>query len=133
VHSVLNPSTRHLIGREQFAAMKPSAVLINVSRGAIVDEAALVQALKEGTIAGAGLDVYSVEPLAKTGHAMSDLFEMDNVILFPHLTFYTQEAMQRLEEDTLARCYEILEGRPVHIKSRDPRLTAQEHGVTFKG
>jgi D-3-phosphoglycerate dehydrogenase len=133
VHSVLNPSTRHLIGREQFAAMKPSAVLINVSRGAIVDEAALVQALKEGTIAGAGLDVYSVEPLAKTGHPMSDLFEMDNVILFPHLTFYTQEAMQRLEEDTLARCYEILEGRPVHIKSRDPRLTAQEHGVTFKG
>jgi D-3-phosphoglycerate dehydrogenase len=56
---------------------------------------------------------------------------MDNVILFPHFTFYTQEAMQRLEQETLERCFEILDGRPVLVKSRDPRLRAQRHGVRF--
>ena len=73
--------------------MKPSAFLINVSRGAIVDEAALVAALRDKRIAGAALDVFSREPLAHAGHPMSALFGMDNVILFPHLTFYTEEAM----------------------------------------
>ena len=56
---------------------------------------------------------------------------MDNVILWPHLTFYTAEAMQRLEDETLARCIEMLEGRPVLVKSRDPRLRAQRHGIRF--
>jgi D-3-phosphoglycerate dehydrogenase len=51
----------------------------------------------------------------------------------PHLTFYTQDAMARLEEDTLARCFEILRGRPVEVKSLDPRLRAQEKGVVFRG
>jgi len=60
---------------------------------------------------------------------LAELYEMDNVILFPHLTFYTQEAMARLTEDTLVRCREILEGRPVLIKSHDPRLRAQRQGV----
>ena len=62
---------------------------------------------------------------------MSALYAMDNVILFPHLTFYTEEAMRRLTEDTLARCHEILEGRPVLVKSHDPRLRAQRTGVVF--
>jgi len=53
------------------------------------------------------------------------------VILFPHLTFYTEEAMARLTEDTLARCREILERRPVLVTSHDPRLRAQRHGVVF--
>ena len=131
IHAVLNDDTRHLIGAHEFAAMKPSAFLINVSRGAIVDEAALVAALQEKRIAGAALDVYSEEPLTKAGHPMSALYAMDNVILFPHLTFYTGEAMARLEAHTLARCFEILEGRPVLVKSHDPRLRAQEHGVVF--
>jgi D-3-phosphoglycerate dehydrogenase len=131
IHAVLSDETRHLIGARELAAMKPSAFLINVSRGAIVDEAALVTALQEKRIAGAALDVYSREPLAKSGHPMSVLYGMDNVILFPHLTFYTAEAMARLEQDTLARCFEILEGRPVLVKSHDPRLRAQEHGVVF--
>ena len=111
--------------------MKPSAFLINVSRGAIVDEAALVVALREKRIAGAALDVFSQEPLTHAGHPMSALYEMDNVILFPHLTFYTAEAMARLTEDTLARSLEILEGRPVLVKSHDPRLRAQQQGVVF--
>ena len=131
IHTVLSPQTRHLIGAEQFAAMKRTAYFVNVSRGAIVDELALLAALKNGLIAGAGLDVYGIEPVAKSGHPLSDLYAMNNVILSPHLTFFTHEAMQRLEDDTLARCYEMLEGRPVLIRSRDPRLTAQEHGVTF--
>ena len=59
------------------------------------------------------------------------LFGRPNVILTPHLTFYTHEAMQRLEQDTLDRCFELLEGRPVRIKSRDPRLRAQSRGVIF--
>ena len=131
VHATLNPATRHLVGKPELEVMKPTAYLINVARGAIVDEAALVAALVAGDIAGAGLDVYSMEPLKKSGHPMSALFEMDNVILTPHLTFYTEDAMQRLEDDTLARCFEILEGRPVLIKSADPRLVSQEHGVVF--
>jgi D-3-phosphoglycerate dehydrogenase len=82
-------------------------------------------------IAGAGLDVFSREPLSLRDHPLSALFGMDNVILFPHLTFYTADAMARLEEDTLARCFEILEGKPVLVKSHDPRLRAQERGVIF--
>ena len=92
IHCVLNPDTRHLIGPAELAAMKPSAFLINVSRGAIVDEPALLAALERGTIAGAGLDVFSQEPLARTGHPLSRLYQMPNVVLSPHLTFYTAEA-----------------------------------------
>jgi D-3-phosphoglycerate dehydrogenase len=131
VHCVLNEQTRHLIGRHEIARLKPSAIVINVSRGALIDEAALVEAIVAGRIAGAGLDVYSVEPLATSGHPMSPLFGRPNVILFPHLTFYTVEAMQRLEQDTLARCMEILDGRPVTVRSHDPRLRAQSVSVTF--
>ena len=131
VHMALNEKTRHLIGARQLAAMKPHALLINSARGALVDEAALVSALQEKRIGGAGLDVFSQEPLALSGHPMSALFKMDNVILSPHLTFYTEEAMARLEEETLERCFEILEGRPVLVKSHDPRLRAQTHNVTF--
>ena len=131
VHATLNPDTRHLLDAEQLAAMKPTAVLVNTSRGAIVNESALLQALKRKQIAGAALDVYGQEPLALNGHPLSELYEMDNVILFPHLTFYTEEAMQRLEQETLERCFEILRGDPVLIKSADPRLRAQKHGVTF--
>ncbi len=131
VHAVLNAQSRGLLGADALAAMRPAAFLVNVARGAIVDEAALVRALQERRIAGAALDVYSQEPLALSGHPMSALFAMDNVILFPHLTFYTAEAMARLEDDTLARCFEVLEGRPVQVRSHDPRLRAQEHGVTF--
>jgi D-3-phosphoglycerate dehydrogenase len=131
IHAVLNAETRHLIGARELARMKPSAFLINVSRGAIVDEAALGAALQDKRIAGAALDVYNQEPVTHTGHPMSALYQMDNVILFPHLTFYTEEAMRRLTDDTLARCREILEGRPVLVKSHDPRLRAQTRGVVF--
>ncbi|THB71963.1 MAG: C-terminal binding protein [Desulfovibrio sp.] len=122
LHAVLNPETRHMIGEHEFSTMKPSAILINTARGALVDEAALLRALKEKRIAGAGLDVFSKEPLNNKDHFLSELYAMDNVLLFPHLAFYTAEAMHRLEQETLERCLEIIEGRPVIIKSRDPRL-----------
>ena len=132
VHCVLNAETRGLVGAREIAAMKPTAFLVNVSRGALVDEPALLRALQEKRIAGAALDVYSQEPLARRGHPLSPLYAMDNVIVFPHLTFYTEEAMRRLEEDTLARCFEVIEGRPVQVKSRDPRLRSQRAGVRFE-
>lgn len=131
IHCTLNPGSRHLMGAAQFAAMKPGAWLVNVSRGEICDEAALVEALRSGQLGGAGLDVYGREPLALSGHPLSALFGMDNVLLWPHLTFYTHEAMQRLEQETLARCLEALRGEPLTVASRDPRLRAQQRGVRF--
>ncbi len=131
LHCVLTPDTKGIIGAAELKAMKPSAYLINTSRGALVDELALLSALKDGEIAGAGLDVFSSEPLNRRNHPLRDLYEMPNVILSPHLTFYTVEAMERLERETLERCFEILEGRPVLVKSHDPRLRAQSKGVVF--
>lgn len=131
IHCVLNDETRHLIGEPELRAMKPGAFLINVARGAIVDESAVLRNLQSGRLAGAALDVYSKEPLTRNGHPLSALYAMDNVILSPHLTFYTREAMARLEADTLERCREALEGRPLTVRSRDPRLRAQTRGVRF--
>jgi D-3-phosphoglycerate dehydrogenase len=131
IHCVLNAQTRHLLGAAQLARMKASAFLVNVSRGEIVDEAALLNALQEGRLGGAALDVYGQEPLSRHSHMLSALYDMDNVLLWPHLTFYTAEAMQRLEDETLARCFEALRGEPVRVASRDPRLRAQSRGVRF--
>jgi D-3-phosphoglycerate dehydrogenase / 2-oxoglutarate reductase len=131
IHCVLNDETRRLIGEAELRAMKPGAFLINVSRGAIVDESALLRNLQSGRLAGAALDVYSEEPLGKKDHPLSALYAMDNVILSPHLTFYTREAMARLQADTLERCREALEGRSLTVRSRDPRLRAQTRGVRF--
>ena len=131
IHATLGQDTQHLIGADELAMLKRSAVVINVARGALVDELALRDALVAGRIAGAGLDTFSNEPLCLDGHPLSPLFKLDNVILMPHLAFYSVEAMERLEQDVLARCREIFEGRPVTVKSSDPRLRAQTHGVTL--
>jgi D-3-phosphoglycerate dehydrogenase len=80
LHCRLNERTRNLIGRDELAAMKPGSFLVNTARGGVVDEAALVEALREGRIAGAGLDVYASEPLPPD----SPLRRMENVILTPH-------------------------------------------------
>ena len=87
IHCPSTPETRHLIDAVALAAMKPSAVLVNTARGPIVDEAALVAALRDGTIAGAALDVYEREPQVHEG-----LLELDNVVLTPHLGSATREA-----------------------------------------
>ncbi len=99
LHVPLTLETRHLIGPPELALMRPSAVLVNVSRGPVVDEAALVDALMEGRIAGAALDVYEHEPEVSAG-----LLELENVVLSPHLgssTHAAREAMGMLCADAL--------------------------------
>ncbi len=132
VHTVLNDDTRAMIGRKEFAAMMKQPIFINVSRGALVDEMALLDALNNHQIRGAGLDVYSSEPLNRTSHKLASLFDRDNVIVTPHLTFFTHEAMQRLTTDTLARCQELLLGKSVTLRSTDPRLVAQQGVLNVK-
>lgn len=90
VHLPKTPETVGLIGEEQLRRVKPTAVLVNAARGGIVDEAALFAALKEGRLAGAGLDVYAKEPCTD-----SPLFELDNVVALPHLGASTDEAQEK--------------------------------------
>jgi glyoxylate reductase len=99
IHTPLTPSTRHLIGRPQFALMKPTAILINTGRGPVVDEAALAEALATRRIAGAGLDVYEFEPRVEPA-----LLELDNVVLLPHIgsaTFEARAAMAKLAAENV--------------------------------
>jgi D-3-phosphoglycerate dehydrogenase len=126
LHTVLSDETHHIIGAVELARMKPGALLINVSRGALIDESALISALDKGQIAGAGLDVFEKEPL-RPDHPLQN---RTNVILLPHLTFWTEQAMSRLEDDTWDRLSELIEGRPVTIRSTDPRLKGQK-GATY--
>jgi D-3-phosphoglycerate dehydrogenase len=107
IHCVLTPETRGLIGKNEFQKMKKTAFLINVSRGAIVDEKALVTALKEGSIAGGGFDVFSEEPLSHD----NPLLDMDNVILTPHLAWYSKEAFERVVKEAVHKVTEILQGK----------------------
>jgi len=93
VHAPLLPTTKGMIGAKQFKAMKESAILVNTSRGPLVDEDALVDALKTGQIACAGLDVFATEPLASE----SKLRELDNVTLTDHAGWYSEESMVELK------------------------------------
>jgi phosphoglycerate dehydrogenase-like enzyme len=91
IHVPLTPATRHTIGPAAFGKMKPGAILINVARGQIVDQAALLDALRSQRIAGAGLDVFAVEPLPLD----DPLLAMDNVVLTPHVAGATYETSRR--------------------------------------
>ena len=108
LHTPLTDGTRGMIGADQLALMKPSATLINTSRGAVVDEAALAAALADGTIAAAGLDVFETEPLP----ADSPLVGMDNVILTNHLAWYTEESSVELATKAARNIFEVFSGRP---------------------
>ena len=106
----LNESTRHMINGETLAMMKPSAYLINTARGALIDEKALIQALNDGVIAGAGLDVQEVEPLDDA----SPLYTMDNVIITPHMGWRGLETRQRLVSMIGDNIRAFASGRPIN-------------------
>jgi D-3-phosphoglycerate dehydrogenase len=107
IHCPLNDSTRHLIGEEAFKKMEKKPLLINTSRGPIIDEKALIQALKEGIISGAGLDVLEKEP----PDPQNPLLKMDNVILSPHVSFYSVESISELKRRTAKNVSEVLTGK----------------------
>lgn len=105
LHVPLLPETHHLINEERLKLMKKSAILINTSRGQVVDTNALVRALKEGWIAGAGLDVYEEEPLPKD----HPLTKLDNVVLTPHIGASTYEAQERAGMEIARKLVEVFE------------------------
>jgi phosphoglycerate dehydrogenase-like enzyme len=112
VNCPLSPETRGLLGREQFARMKPDAVLINTARGPIVNEAALIEALQRGQIAGAALDVFEKEPLS----ADSSLALMDNVILTSHSIAWTEELFRDMGRIDCEGALAIYRGEaPKHV------------------
>jgi D-3-phosphoglycerate dehydrogenase len=116
IHCPLNDSTRHLIGDEAFKKMEKRPILINTSRGPIIDEKALIQALKEGLISGAGLDVLEKEP----PDSQNPLLKMENVILTPHVSFYSVESISELKRRTAKNVADVLTGRwPRSVVNRE--------------
>jgi D-3-phosphoglycerate dehydrogenase len=106
VHAFLNKDTRGMLNAQRFAQMKPGSYLINTSRGPVVDEAALIDALRSGHLGGAGLDVFEQEPVA----ADNPLLSMGNVILAPHLASYSVEGDLRHQERTAEIALQVLNG-----------------------
>lgn len=111
IHLVLSERTRGLIGEAELAEMRETAYLVNTSRGAIVDEGALVEALRSGAIAGAGLDVFDTEPLP-AGHP---LLELANVVLTPHVGYVTKETYEVFYGDAVEDIVAFLDGSPVRV------------------
>jgi D-3-phosphoglycerate dehydrogenase len=112
IHTPLTPQTENLVNAERIAKMKPNVIIINVSRGAIVDEAALAKALKEKRIQGAGLDVFAEEPI----NAKNPLLDAPNVILTPHIAGATNESRARIIDMTIDNVVSILRGQePLNI------------------
>ena len=106
LHVPLMASTRHLISTDSFAKMKPTAFLINTTRGPVVDEAALVHALDTGQIAGAGLDVYEQEPKVHPG-----LLARKNVVLVPHIGSATVETRTKMAQTAVDNTVAFFDGR----------------------
>lgn len=109
----LTEATRHIINAETLGKMKPTAFLINTARGALVDEEALIAALKEGRLAGAGLDVQETEPPAQD----NPLYTMENVVLTPHMGWKGLETRQRLVSILGENIRAYLQGKPVNVVS----------------
>ncbi|MDW9550174.1 NAD(P)-dependent oxidoreductase [Sinorhizobium meliloti] len=110
----LTPKTTGLLSRERIARMKPGAILVNVSRGPVVDDAALIEALERGRIGGAALDVFSTQPLPPE----HPYFRQDNVIVTPHLAGITEESMMRMGKGAAAEAIRVMEGGlPVNLRN----------------
>ena len=111
LHCPLNDATRHLINRGSLARMKPSAFLINTSRGGLVQEADLIEALEKGIIAGAGLDVQDPEP----PDPGNPLFQLENVLITPHIGWRRRESRQRLVGKVAETIAAFLRGGPLPV------------------
>lgn len=143
----LNAETQGLISKEMIALFQPHALLINVARGAITDEAALAEALKEERIGGLGLDVFAQEPIRLHSatentsccsgnkaagkaeaeqHVFADLIGHPRLVVMPHCGGWTTDCWEVVEREAVLRVKEIIEGRPITVKSADPRLQGQE-------
>lgn len=107
LHAPLTPDTRHVISADVLRRMRPGAFLVNTARGALVDEAALVDALRDGPLAGAGLDVYEREPVVHPG-----LLELSNVVLLPHVGSATRETRTRMAMLAARNAHAVLSGHP---------------------
>jgi len=107
LHAPLNDQSRHLIDADALAAMRPTAVLINTARGPLVDEVALVEALRTGQIAAAGLDVFEDEPRLAPG-----LTELDNVVVLPHIGSATTATRAAMVDLACANIVAVLDGKP---------------------
>jgi glycerate dehydrogenase len=116
LHCPLNEATRNLIGEAELRAMKRTALLINTARGGIVDEAALIRALREGWIAGAGFDVLTAEP-PPAGHPMVDpaLLALHNFLLTPHVAWASRPAMQALADQLIDNLEAFVAGAPRNV------------------
>jgi len=109
LHAPLTPETTKLIGAEQLAAMKETAILINTARGGLIDEVSLADALKSGSIAGAGLDVLSPEPPAPD----NPLLTLENVVVTPHAGHYSLESVLQVQRDGASEVVRALTGKPL--------------------
>ncbi|MDF3319994.1 C-terminal binding protein [Rhodococcus sp. C3V] len=126
VHVPLTESTRGLIGAAELALMKSTAILVNTARGGIVEEDALVDALRRNAIAGAGLDVFAVEPLP-TNHELTDL---ENTIMSPHAAWYSEESEVEIRTKTARNALTALtKGQPIYLVNTD--VTPRPQATTF--
>ena len=107
LHLPLTSASEELIDRSALTLMKPGAMLVNTSRGGVVDETALVDALRSGRLAAAGLDVFAVEPVVAT----NPLLALDNVVVTPHVVWYTQDTMRRYLDHAVDNCRRLRDGR----------------------
>ncbi len=115
LHVPLTPATEKMIGRAELAKMKPTSILINTSRGKVVDESALIECLRDGKIKGAGLDVFENEPLTQD----SPLMELDNAVLTPHIAFLSQESLEECTYICVENVEKFAEGKPQNVINRD--------------
>jgi phosphoglycerate dehydrogenase-like enzyme len=122
IHLRLSERSYKLIGTQELRLMKPTAYLINTARGPIVDEAALIQALRYRRIAGAGLDVFEQEPIDPS----SPLLQLDNVVCTPHIGFVTQETYEYMLGGAVENILNYLEGNPTNV--RNPQVLTQRQG-----
>ena len=113
IHLVLSDRTRNLLGARELGLMKSTAYLINTSRGPIIEEKALIEALQKKTIAGAGLDVFDLEPLS-LDHPLRHL---ENTVITPHIGYVTQETYEIFFRHIVENIRAFLDGKPVRVMS----------------